>query len=236
MESQKQFVCDSIRKCLLENQERVYKEPIIDNLIEKFKLYYDKPVSSFSELKKRDNKKIKGDVFEVLAKLYFETKKNKKSFVYQNCWLLKEIPKEIKQDLGLRGRDMGIDLILQDQNDEFHAVQVKYRFPNRYKSKNILGWKQLSTFYSWVNRTGPYKKHIIFTNADYVRHVGNRDPKDKSICIGTLRNISRNHWYRMIEDENSGRTIGDSSNCLTISELEKMTKEELRELRLKCFS
>jgi hypothetical protein len=51
------YVKNSISSCLREESQNA----IIDTLIEKFKLYYDKPVHSLSDIKQRQNKKIKGD-------------------------------------------------------------------------------------------------------------------------------------------------------------------------------
>ena len=46
--------------------------------------------------------------------------------------------------------------------------------------KNVLSWKQLSTFYALCR---PFDKYIIMTNCDYVRHQGVKTNKDLSICL-----------------------------------------------------
>lgn len=115
-------------------------------------------------------------------------------------------------------------MILEEGNT-YSAVQVKYRYHNKYKSKNVLSWKQLSTFYSWVHRTGPYKKHIIFTNADYTRHVGIKDPKDKSICIGTLRKIKHDHWC--VTGDFGEKLSKDSLNPVN-KKTRKLSQEKMR--------
>lgn len=214
------YLTKTINECLSASGSQ---KPIIDTLIQKFKLYYDKPVNSIQEINQRQNKKIKGDIFELLCKFYFS------SFdCYKHVWLLKEVPKETLELLSLKRNDLGIDLVLQNKDDTYSAVQVKYRFPNKYKSKNVVGWKQLSTFYSIVNRSGPYKKHIIFTNADYVRHVGKKDPKDKTIAIGTLRRINRQRWCKM---------VGHKENVLKItSTFKKLSLEEIRQKRIEKLS
>ena len=54
---------------------------------------------------------------------------------------------------------MGIDIVVKN-NDIFYAVQCKYKKSCTLK-KNILSWKQLSTFYAICMRTGPFDKYIV---------------------------------------------------------------------------
>ncbi len=103
-------------------------------------------------------------------------------------------------------QDMGIDIIAVDQNNNYYAVQAKFRKPPKYKTKYGLSWKELSTFYALANRTGPYIKHIVMTNSHYVRHVGQKTDKDVSICLGTFRNITKFQWLEMAGME--GQTLG----------------------------
>jgi hypothetical protein len=113
-------------------------------------------------------------------------------------WLLKDIPLTHLTHLRLKRQDLGIDLIGKDKQDNWYAIQSKYRKSNKYKLKNVLGWKMLSTFQAIVSNSGPWKKHIVITNAHYIRHVGKgKGPKDKSICLKTLQNITSLEWERM---------------------------------------
>tara|TARA_R100001163_G_C5068510_1_gene209042 strand:- start:14167 stop:14865 length:699 start_codon:yes stop_codon:yes gene_type:complete len=163
--------------------------------MEKCRLYYDKPAHSIREIKENMNTKLKGDIFEHLSYKYF-----KHCMKLQDVWLLKDAPAEILTKLNLRKHDLGIDLIGRDSRNRFYAIQAKYRKKNQYKSKNVLGWKTLSTFYGLVVKTGPWFKHVIITNADYVRHIGGKKTfKDKSICLGTLRGIKLHQWQEMAE-------------------------------------
>jgi hypothetical protein len=230
----REYIIKSIRECITNNATRRECETvnIIDSLIEKFKFHYDKPVSSLTDLKLRENRKIKGDVFELFAKMYYETILwNDEDNLYSNVWLLNEVPSEILKDLGLKRNDMGIDLILKHacKTGGFSAVQVKYRNHNGYRTKNVIGWKQLSTFYALVNRSGPWKKHIVFTNADYIRHVGKRDSKDKTVAIGTLRNIKSEFWYRMSQ---TGIESNVANKTQTVGVTKNLTPEQIRDLRL----
>lgn len=235
----KSEMCDYIRQEIYASLGKGGNNKVIDILIEKFILYYDKPVHSISEINQRENRKVKGDLFEILALAYLVTSQNYRGKNwYTRGWLLKDVPNEIAEKLGIKGRDMGIDIILEVKNEsksKYCAVQVKYRKPNRYKSKNVLGWKQLSTFYSLVQRTGPYQKHIIFTNADYARHVGKKNNKDKTIAIGTLKNVKNAHWYRIAEYLSNKRTDTFPSEIETDKKMKKSI-EELRALRISHFA
>ena len=225
MKMNREFVQKTINELLPEGLESA---ELMDSLLERFKMHYGRPVTSIRDISQRENRKIKGDILETFCQLYFETIQTKKDEqFYVNTWLLDEIPDQVREHLELSKRDLGIDLILEDLNGDYYAVQVKYRQHPKYKSKNVIGWKQLSTFYALVNRTGGadgYKKHIIFTNADFVRHVGKKDPRDRTYAIGTLRKIKKDHWLRM---------AGIEGHSLDSEPVKKLSQDELREARLK---
>jgi len=199
-----------------------------DSFIDRCKWYYERPAHSLQEIKSKESTKVKGDVFEHFAYLYFAKVKK------YEVWFLKDLPKDLREHLGLKKVDLGIDLVAHNKG-RYYAIQVKYRKTNKYKSKTVLGWKQLSTFYGLVSKTGPgsdgqgskWVKHIVFTNADYIRHVGKKGPKDWSICKGTLRAIKRDKWEAMIGFEGHKLSEGGKTK--------KLTLEELREARLKAL-
>lgn len=207
-----------------------------DAFIDRCKWYYERPAHSLQEIKSKESTKVKGDVFEHFAYIYFAKVKK------YDVWFLKDLPKDLRERLGLKKVDLGIDLVAHnkqggpDGKGRYYAIQVKYRKANKYKSKTILGWKQLSTFYGLVSKTGPdsdgqestWRKHIVFTNADYIRHVGKKGPKDWSICKGTLRGIKRDKWEAMMGFE--GHKLKEGSKK------KKLSLEELREARLKALS
>jgi len=198
-----------------------------DDFIRQCQFYYDRPAHSLQEIKSKESTKVKGDVFEHFAYLYFSKVKG------YETWFLKDLPKELRKELGLQKVDLGIDLVAKNRNN-YYAIQVKYRKANKYKSKTVLGWKQLSTFYGLVSKTGPssdgqgstWVKHIVFTNADYIRHVGKKGPKDWSICLGTLRGIKRDKWESM---------MGFVGHKLQDKKIKKLSIEEMREARLKAI-
>lgn len=174
---------------------------IFDGLVSLMQTNWSQSSKNMIELRQAQKTKEKGDLFEHFAFLYF-----KHCFVYKhkkpnNIWLLEDLPSDIALKLGLKHHDLGIDLIIEFDSGEYAAIQAKYRKPNHYKPYAGLSWKDLSTFYALVNRTGPYIKHIVITNANYARHIGHKEEKDLSLCIGTLRNISIDDWHKMAQME-----------------------------------
>ena len=59
-------------------------------------------------------------------------------YEYKNVWLFDEIPLGIKKELNINHTDHGIDLLLEDKNCCFIAVQCKFK--NDEESK--LGWSK----------------------------------------------------------------------------------------------
>jgi RNA:NAD 2'-phosphotransferase (TPT1/KptA family) len=121
---------------------------------------------------------------------------------------------------------MGIDIICEKAG-RYTAVQCKYKKHTGYKSKTIVTWKQLSTFYALCMRTGPWEKYIVMTNCDYVRHMGKKTSKDLSICLRTFRKITKEQWAQMCELK--GETVAEEP-------VKKLTVEELRAVRLARFT
>jgi hypothetical protein len=172
---------------------------IFDGLVTLMQTNWSASPTSMVELRQAQKTKAKGDLFEHFALLYF-----KHCFIYKkkrpsNVWLLSDLPDDLAQKLGLKGRDVGIDLIVELEPGEYAAVQAKYRKPNAYKPNAGITWKDLSTFYALVDRSGPYVRHIVFTNAHYASHKGHKQAKDLSICIKTLQKITIAEWHEMAQ-------------------------------------
>jgi hypothetical protein len=125
-----------------------------------------------------------GTQFEEFCKLYLK-------FKGYDCWDLKECPGEHLTRLNLERRDIGIDLIAH-RDDQWFAVQCKYRSPTRDKlgrTRHCVGWKELSTFLSIAARTGGqngWTKHIVMTNAKNVSWQGRKNDKDMTIARAAL--------------------------------------------------
>lgn len=176
-------------------------------------------VSSLAELRQQQNQKRKGDLFEAFCVLYLE-----KIAGFKHAWLLGQVPAHVRQAMRLGTQDMGIDLVAEDEQGAFHAVQCKFRKPVQGR-KNVLPWACLSTFYALCSRTGPWASHIVMTNCDYVKRVGAANEKDRILCLPEFRNVAREQWMTVVGIEPKKLTEGGNPDIAT-----------LRELRLKHFT
>lgn len=192
---------------------------LFDEFIKECQKWYEKPAHSLSEMRSRDNKKIRGDIFEEFSLLYLLNIKK-----YTNVWLLKDVPADILEKLGMKRRDMGIDIIAQTLEGKYIAVQCKYK-KHTTRNKNILSWKALSTFYALCLRTGPWENYIIMTNCLYTSHQGKKTEQDIFLCLKTFQNITKDEWLSMCEQTTNEKEIKN------IQEI-NLSKEELRKLRL----
>jgi predicted helicase len=199
---------------------------LFDEFIIECQKWYSQPAHSLVEMRKRDNKKIRGDIFEEFCVLYLKHIKS-----YSQVWRLPDVPEEILLQLSLKRRDMGID-ILCENNGIYTAVQCKYK-----KRGSAVTWKELSTFYALCLRTGPWQKYIVMTNCQFVTHMGQKTEKDLSICSGTFRNITSEDWIKMCNV--TGQTLANipESNEININtQLPENNveneKDKLRRLRL----
>jgi hypothetical protein len=192
--------------------------------------FYDAPAHSFTDMRVRDNKKIRGDMFEDFCVEYLKHVKG-----YDNVWLLEDVPEELLVKLRMQRRDVGIDLVAE-KSGRYSAIQCKYKKQETSKTK-IVTWKALSTFYALCMRTGPWDKYIVMTNCSYVRHMGKKTPKDVSYCLGTLRKTSKEEWLKMCGDGGVGHSMsaagGGAGTATATPPSAKLTEEEVRALRLK---
>lgn len=178
--------------------------------------FYDAPAHSFVEMRTRDNKKIRGDIFEDFCVVYL-----KYIGKYDNVWRLQDVPDDVLTKLSLARRDFGIDIVAE-KDGKYTAIQCKYK--KQTGKTNIVTWKALSTFYALCMRTGPWEKYIVMTNCTYVRHMGKKTSKDVSICLRTLRKITKEQWTQMCNLES--HTIED------VKITKPKSPEELRAARL----
>ena len=188
--------------------------------------FYDAPAHSFTDMRTRDNKKIRGDMFEDFCVQYLKHVKG-----YDTVWLLEDVPDELLVKLGMQRRDVGIDLVAE-KGGRYSAIQCKYKKQETSKTK-IVTWKALSTFYALCMRTGPWDKYIVMTNCSYVRHMGKKTPKDLSYCLGTLRKTSKEEWLKMCGDGAIGHSTAGAGAATATPPTAKLTEEEVRALRLK---
>jgi predicted helicase len=202
---------------------------IFDDCIREIELEHGRPVTNLSDLKKREDKKKKGDLWEQFCKLWLQS-----SDKYKNVWFFQEwinyCSETLRDPLGLKTRqDNGIDLIGQLGNGEFVAIQCKYR---KDMNKKVT-WNTLSTFIGLCERTGPWKEYIVMTNGKGVTRKIPKSKKDKSICIGTFRRTPRIQWLKMTDLYNENKLIDVSENkndgkeeIITIHEKENDIKHQ----------
>jgi predicted helicase len=158
-----------------------------DNFIVECQKWYSEPAHTLTEMRTRDNKKIRGDIFEEFCVLYLTQ-------LGYKAWRLEDVPEEILVNLGMKRKDMGIDIVVERES-RYSAVQCKYKTPTGKKS--YVTWKALSTFYALCMRTGPWDSYIVMTNCDFVRHVGEKTAKDISMCLKTFQGIPSSQWVSM---------------------------------------
>lgn len=170
--------------------------------------------------------KQKGDLFERLCKHYMQAVQH-----MPECWLLYELPEAIRQELGLRRNDFGIDLICRDAHGAYHAVQAKFRV-NGGSRRCFLPWRELSTFDALCQRSGPYAKHWVLTSADGVRRIGRRTEKDRSVCAQSWRNLDSAFWHDCAQLH--GQRL-DQSGTQEQLDLEPLDLASLRARRLAHF-
>jgi hypothetical protein len=216
---------DELYKIFLKSPTNLFDEFILE-----CQKWYEMPAHSFSEMRMRDNKKIRGDIFEEFCVLYLKyananANANANAKGYKNVWLLKDVPDAILDKLILKRRDMGIDIIVETSDEKYLAVQCKYKKHTGCKL-NILSWRALSTFYALCLRTGPWDKYIIMTNCVYTRHQGKKTSQDVSYCLKTLQNITKDEWLRMCNV--SGAKIGLDMTQVVIEEKVKVILDEVK--------
>ena len=72
--------------------------------------------------------------------------------------------------------------------NHFRPEYKKYR-----DRKNVLTWKELSTFYALCLKTGPWERYVVMTNCDYTRQAVKTE-KDLIICKKKLQGITKEEW------------------------------------------
>jgi len=206
---------------------------VFESLLDRFKLFYNKPCGNMVSLRRR-NTVTKGKIFEQFCVLYLRAKG-------YECYLLADVPMEWLTLLGMKRRDMGIDIVARRSPEAdkyiYLAVQAKYKNKSKWKPKTVLSWSALSTFYSLCDRTGPFTRYVVMTTADYVSRQGMKKPKDWTIALQALTNTKKEIWHHIIGGV--GNSLTEEKESIIIEEKEitpKLTIEELREARLKYLS
>lgn len=168
--------------------------PVFECLMEEIYSYYERKVTNMDELKQRENKKLRGDVWEDICQRYL---KARFADSYEEVWRWNQVPDELRKQLKLvRKEDTGIDLIVRTTSragaKEYIAVQCKLR------KKGDLPWRTLSTFLALCDRTGPFSQHLIMTNAARISRQVPAGPKERAYCAQTFRGTKLHVWEAML--------------------------------------
>lgn len=203
---------------------------IFDRLLLKFESFSERPAGSIGDIKRRDDKKSKGNSWERFCHLYLS-----KIAGYHRVWMWRDIPDDVRAGLNLKSRvDNGIDIVAQRYpNGGYVAVQCKYR----KKILQTVTWTTLSTFVGLCAQTGPWSQHIVMTNCKGVsRKTGiERTAKDFTIAYGTFKNLTRVDYVKCLSDAGAEyHSLGGNSNNVPIAPLPR-SAEELRAARLARF-
>ena len=204
---------------------------IFDIFFKKCQQYHDQPVHNFQEMRAISSTKSKGDLFELFCARYLMAIKG-----FEKVWLLKELSEELKRELKLPlgNKDYGIDLVCYDGkgSPSYSAVQCKFKTPrppvqvknSKNETKTIypcVNWKELSTFNELCNASGPWKQRITMTTAPSVRRLGGiKDPKDKSICLQSLKSISPENWVKLMGGTPHQNHLSTTAPVPVITEVE----------------
>jgi hypothetical protein len=171
--------------------------------------------SSMEALKKSDDSKRKGRIFEIFCRDWLQSSES-----YDEVLLLSDIPSDLLSQLNMSQQDKGIDMIAR-KGTRFTAIQVKYRKPTKSRGTSSVTWKQLSTFISLCQTTGPFDRNIVMTNLPRVSWAGRKPDSFSVIGFLNFRNTERNYWMRMI----------GTFTEYKLSEEKNPEKEKVRSLR-----
>lgn len=198
---------------------------IFDRLLKRFEDHASRPASSIHEIKRRDNRKAKGDGWETFCQWYLLNVAG-----YSEVWFWNQVPENVRQARQLGSRvDNGIDLVARkfdlSGNEYWTAVQCKYR-KDLHKT---ITWNQLSTFVGLCALTGPWDEHLVMTNCRGVsRKTGiPRGPKDRTMAYGTFKKITRTMCSGSEAQQTDGNEKIDS---------ESLSAEDVRQARLAKFA
>ncbi|MBT4947117.1 MAG: DEAD/DEAH box helicase family protein [Candidatus Marinimicrobia bacterium] len=128
------------------------------------------------------NTKDKGDIFELLTKLYLQIDPRYVSKL-KAVWLFNEIPTNTLKKLNLPTKDMGIDLIAETHEGEYWAIQCKYKAD---ESKSLT-WREISTFQSLAfSKAKGISFGLVATTVDRSANVFKEQKEDVKLLAGEV--------------------------------------------------
>ena len=100
-----------------------------------------KSIEKYNEISSKLSADDKGYMFEELTLYIFKLHPLYVNFT-KNIWLFNDLPCDLKTKLNLPETDQGIDLVLESDDNQYYAIQCKYRS----NQDDVINWKELSTF------------------------------------------------------------------------------------------
>ena len=137
-------------------------------------------ITNFNEIYKLTdglNTTEKGDLFELFTKYIFKYHVNFMNEI-KNIWLFDELSEEQLEMLNIPPVDKGIDLVALTKNNEYYAIQCKFR-TDLYE---VVSWKDLSTFVGLALGIGRFNKAFYVTNTFNINEMITKNP-DKLISV-----------------------------------------------------
>lgn len=123
-----------------------------------------------------------GKIFEVFTKFFFLSSPADRDN-YKNVWLFDETPLEIRKRLNLGNQDYGVDLILQDHEDQFFVVQCKFK--NDETSRLTWSTDKIANLFAFCPNADGY---IVFSNATDLDSVSKT--RDKNFTFYSITNLN----------------------------------------------
>ena len=147
------------------------------------------------------NSKDKGDAFEQITRFYLRLDP-KYATKLKEVWLYNEIPTDVQKKLNLPTKDQGIDLVAKTKDDEYWAIQCKYKTD---ETKPIT-WREISTFTGLsfgVCRNISFG--LICTTADrYAKLLKTQD--NISLCTGDVWRELDENFFAAVKARLQNRT------------------------------
>lgn len=125
-----------------------------------------------------------GYLFEQFCKYYFLCEPSEKD-EFKNVWHQSEIPPKVRCKLTLAKKDYGVDLVLQDRNNQLFAVQCKFKTDE----SSSLGWTK-DRLSSWLSEGDEADGLILFTNASKIDKQVEEKAKKKDFRLYTAGNLT----------------------------------------------
>ena len=140
-----------------------------------------------------NNKKLQaGQIYEKCVQLFLQIDP-KYQATLKHVWLLKDVPKSVREKLKLPNADEGIDLIAETNQKKYWAIQAKYKSDKT----STLTRKDLATF-----------RDLAFNYCDHIQHglvcsPISHEPK-KSNLMNKMGFALINEWEDLDKDNHKG--------------------------------